>query len=85
MFIGESAVSRPRGNVRLHILGFAILQGWTKERASAMLQGTMSAEDARSLETLRGLSDINCEEGKEAIDDLEPWHDLVGRDAGGSV
>jgi hypothetical protein len=55
----------------------AILHGWTEERASAMLQGAMSAEDAKSLETLRGLSDINCEEGKKVIDDLEPWHGLV--------
>ena len=63
----------------------AILHGWTKERASAMLQGAMSVEDAKGLETLRGLSDINCEEGKKVIDDLEPWHGLVGRDSEGSA
>ncbi|CAL1171136.1 unnamed protein product [Cladocopium goreaui] len=39
-----------------------------------MLQGAMSVEDAKSLETLRGLSDINCEEGKKVIDDLESRH-----------
>ena len=50
-----------------------------------MLQGTMSAEDAKSLETLRGLSDINCEEGKNVIDDLEPWHGLVSSDSERSV
>eukprot|EP00435_Cladocopium_sp_Y103_P061631 s41_g23.t1 len=44
------------------------------ERASAMLQGTMSTEDTKSLETLRGLNDINGEEGKKIIDDLESRH-----------